>query len=51
MKVDGLNAAIGIHLRGAFKRRFPDEKFVSENTERPVIDALVVRLVFHHFRR
>ena len=51
MQVDGLNAPVGVHLRGAFEGRFTDQKLVGQNAERPVVHALVVRLIFHHFRR
>ena len=51
MKIDGLNAPIGVDLRGALEWRLPDEKLVGENAKRPVIYALVVRFILDHFRR
>ena len=34
MKIDGLNAPIGVDLRGALEWRLPDEKLVGENAKR-----------------
>ena len=51
MEVDGLDASIGVHLRGAFEGRFADEELEGEDAERPMVDTFVVRFVLHHFRR